>query len=355
MTTSVAYFPCPSCGAFQLYSPKVGALECPFCQASSTIDSKGEIALHDFREAPRGKNPTDKKELSCKKCGVTMSLEEYQLSSQCTHCNTPIVTQSIRPIKPDSIIPFAITQKRAQELFKAWAGSRWFAPNAFSEYLSSVKKLEGYYFPHWNYDSNTDTSYTGQRGDYYYVTVTKSVVENGQSKEVQAQERRTRWSYASGRVDVDFKDVIVPATKYTNLSLLKSLAPWSLGSLKFFTDGYLSGFGSQEHTVDIDSGFENAKDIMETTINQKIRQDIGGDEQQIDNKTTHYHNIAYKSTLYPVWLASFMWKDKVYEFAVNGATGKVVGERPYSYLKIAGVVIGIIIAIATISYFVNQK
>ncbi len=359
MTPNAVYFPCPSCGASQLYSPNEGALECPFCQTQSTIENEGEVHSFDFQRAPRNEDnesvdPSVKKELSCKKCGVGMSFEAYQLSSHCTHCATPIVTEPIKAIEPDSIIPFSIGQKRASELFRNWAGSRWFAPSAFAKYLDEGKKLEGYYFPHWNYDSDTTTSYSGQRGDYYYVTVTKTVVENGQSRDVQTQERRTEWSYASGTVSADFKDVVVTATKLYNRSLLDSLGPWSTGSLKLFKEGYLSGFESQEHTIDIDSCFENAKNIMGFTIDQKIRADIGGDEQRIDGKDTRYYNIAYKSTLYPVWTASFKWNGKLYEYAINGATGKVVGERPYSYFKIAALVIGIILAIAAISYFSNQ-
>ena len=85
-------------------------------------------------------------------------------------------------------------------------------------------------------------------------------------------------------------------------------------------------------------------------IEQNIRQDMGGDQQQIQNIQTHYNNISYKNVLFPVWTASFKWKNKIYYYAINAQTGKIVGERPYSSIKIFLAVFTIVSLIGAFLY-----
>ena len=88
----------------------------------------------------------------------------------------------------------------------------------------------------------------------------------------------------------------------------------------------------------LDNGFELAKVKMNHVIRQDIRYDIGGDRQQISTMQTQYSDTSYKNVLFPLWTAQFKWKNKIYNYAINGQTGKVSGERPYSWLKIAAIV-----------------
>jgi uncharacterized Zn finger protein (UPF0148 family) len=347
-------YPCPSCGAYSVFSPEAGSLECPFCQTQTPIEAANAKEAEDYDQAPSEEFGKETKDLSCPKCGVALTFEEHTLSSHCSHCKTAIATETIRAIKPHGILPFAIGQKRATELFRDWIGSRWLAPSALSDYLQEGKKLEGHYFPHWSYSSDTTTSYDGERGDYYYETVTDTVTENGVTKEVQREERRTDWTPVSGIVDVEFKDIIITATDKFNPSLISQLTPWDMLNLKGFDTAYICGYDAEEHTVDIHTALESAKSIMANTIEWKIEEDIGGDEQRIDHQDTLYNSILYQSTLFPVYTASFRWKDKLYEYAINGVTGEVVGKRPYSYIKIIALVAGII-AVGTALYFIFKK
>jgi predicted Zn-ribbon and HTH transcriptional regulator len=143
-------FTCPSCGAPQKFSPATGTLVCEFCRTKTTIEvSEDVIHEYEFTEAVESlnkqKNQIIEKDIKCKKCGGSFTLTPYSFSSNCPYCSTPAITDFIREITPKSLIPFILTHKESQILFKKWVGSRWFAPNAFKKYLDGDNTLTGYY------------------------------------------------------------------------------------------------------------------------------------------------------------------------------------------------------------------
>jgi len=360
MKFSAINFTCPSCGAPQKFSPATGKLTCEFCSTQTVIDSLNQtIDEYDFHKAvstlEAEKSKIITKEVSCKKCGASFTLTPYSFSSNCPYCDTPAITDFIKEITPKSLIPFRITRKDAQMRFTKWIGSRWFAPNAFKKYLDGDRKLTGYYLPYWTYDSDTVSRYQGLRGDVYYVTVTKTVVENGRQRRVNVQEPRINWTAASGVVYVSFDDVTIGASKTISRAILDSLEPWHTGKLMPFNEKYVSGFEAEEYSIGLDNGFEFAKAKMSFKIERNVRQDIGGDQQQIHSINTQHNNVTYKNVLFPVWTASFQWKNKTYNYAINAQTGKIVGERPYSITKIVFAAAGGIGGAGTVTYFEEIK
>ena len=93
---------------------------------------------------------------------------------------------------------------------------------------------------------------------------------------------------------------------------------------------------------------------MNRVIRRDILEDIGGDQQQIDSIDTKHSNTTYKNALFPVWIAEFKWGEKVYNYAINGQSGKIVGERPYSIIKIV-LFIGFIISIMGVAFYLNDR
>ena len=168
------------------------------------------------------------------------------------------------------------------------------------------------------------------------------------------QVRRTRWYPATGRVWVDFNDILVPASDTLPRKYVDELEPWDLPALTPYADEYLSGFQSESYTTDLRAGFNLAKDKMVPDIDSKIRWDIGGDEQRIHSKTTYYQNITFKYILLPVWISAYRFKDRTFQFLVNARTGEVQGERPWSWIKITLLVIFILALIGVIVYFANK-
>ncbi len=333
-------FTCKNCGAPLRFSPIEESLKCEFCQSSETIDSSlEEIKEYDLSKALSELNRHQEKEITkevkCSKCSATFKMNPYSFSANCPYCRTPAIIEFVKEITPQSLLPFQLSQKEAKEAFKRWIGSLWFAPSKLTKFLTDNEELKGYYLPHWTYDAKTVSDYYGQRGDIYYVTVERTAIVDGREIRQRVQEPRVRWTPVSGRVYNEFDDITIGASKTISYAILDNLSPWYTERLVPFNEKYLAGFTSEEYTIGLDNGFELAKVKMSKIIYQSVRQDIGGDQQQITSLKTDYYDTSYKNVLFPVWTAQFKWKNRTYNYAINAQTGKVSGERPYSWLKIA--------------------
>ena len=122
-----------------------------------------------------------------------------------------------------------------------------------------------------------------------------------------------------------------------------------------FEKSYLSGFVTEKYQIDLESGFDVAKNIMDPKIRTLIRRDIGGDVQRIISTKTRYDDITFKHLLLPVYVSAYRYKNKLYQFLVNGRTGEVQGQRPYSWIKITLVILVVIAIIATIVFLIEHQ
>lgn len=357
-----SFIKCKDCGANLKFSPGTTHLKCEYCGAQNEIETESHtnITENDFeRFLDEKAHLEEKQEIStvkCDNCAASTTLPPNVTSSNCPYCDTPLVIKHASTstiIKPAYLLPFKIDRKKANEEFVKWAGSLWFAPNKLKEYAKhSSEKLNGLYMPYWTYDTATVTEYTGQRGEYYYVTETYTDSEGKrQTREV----RHTRWYGASGTVYNNFDDLLVISSRSLPEDLANELEPWDLNELTAYNDKFLSGFITESYQVDLKAGFEKAKERMRVPINQSVMSDIGGDEQRITSTDTAYNDITFKHILLPLWLSSYRYNDKVYRFLINARTGEVQGERPYSAIKIALFVLMILAIIAVIVFMVNTK
>jgi hypothetical protein len=249
-------------------------------------------------------------------------------------------TGTSRKIKPQALVPFALTEGQARAALKGWLGSLWFAPNSLLEYTRAGRAMNGVYAPFWTFDAATSSRYTGQRGEHYYETRTVTVNVNGRSEQRQEQVQKTRWYPASGRVARHFDDVVVMASTSLPVRLGRELTPWDLGKLEPYNPDYLAGFQAEGYTVMLAEGYNTAQQEMAQIIEGDVRRDIGGDVQQITSVNTQYSNETFKHILLPIWMAAYKYGGKSYRFLVNGQTGEVQGERPYSAWKITFAVLG---------------
>lgn len=360
-------FPCTSCGAEVHYEPNTTVLKCPYCAAINQIPEATEheteqLAEQDYsamlRKLGAGQEEVEVIESVCKSCNAEVTLDKGVAVQNCPFCGSGLLAHNIskRLIKPRGVLPFAVTQNKAREMFRGWVTSRWFAPSALKQMAviegdSSFKGsngLCGLYLPYWTYDCGAITTYTGQRGDDYYVTVPRVRTINGKTQTVMVQERRTRWSSVEGTVHNTFDDIVVAASTSLPGEALDGIGRFDLDKLEPFRDDYLSGFRAESYTLGLEGGFTGAQAIMKPTIEGTIRSDIGGDHQRIDWMKPEYNNITFKHILLPVWVSAYRYNGKVFRFLVNGRTGKTYGERPYSAWKITFVVILLLIAVLAV-------
>jgi len=352
---------CKECGAILKFQPGTTALTCEYCGAFNEIAKSTEkIAEVDFNSFIEKEFASEEKQsivtVKCTSCGASTTLRPNVTSDICPFCGTSLVvssgsTSSI--LKPKSLLPFTLDQKQGFEAFRKWLKKLWFAPGALKKYVTSADKFNGMYIPYWTYDSNTSSSYTGARGTYYYVTESYTTTENGKSVTKTRQVRKVRWTSVSGHVSNTFDDVLVIASSSLPVKYADKLEPWDLKNLLPYDDKFLSGFRTESYQVDVKTGFDKAKVIMDNYITQLVKKDIGGDEQRVYSVNTQYNDITFKHILLPIWISAYRFKDKVYRFLVNGRTGEVQGERPYSVWKIIFFSLAVIAVIAGVVILIN--
>ena len=346
-------FSCENCGSQLQYQPGSATLTCAHCGHQNPIEhaadqSLTELPFDKYKDHPGREAATmDVMVLACSNCGAETTLNPNVVSDVCPFCDTPFVkaSHSEKIFKPQGVVPFHVDKTQSMKAFTTWLGRLWFAPNSLKT-LALEEHFRGVYYPFWTYDADTFTRYAGHRGDYYYTTERFQAMENGRMVTKKKRVRHTRWSKRRGAVTNSFDDVLVPASTTLAHFYSRQLEPWDLNQLQPYHDGYLSGYQAESYSILLDDGFKEAQHIMDGTIVQTIRRDIGGDEQRITRKNTQYEDISFKHILLPVWINAYHYKGKVYRFMVNGATGKVHGERPFSKIKIAlAVAAGVLIAL----------
>lgn len=351
----IHHYPCAACGADLVFEPRDGFLTCPYCghkeaipESSESVEEQSYLRHFSIRPEQMEKLADNALEVQCQSCGAKSIFMPPQVAGRCEFCGVQIVAQpkSADPIlTPGGVLPFSITQQQASSSLRQWLSSRWFAPNNLKR-LAEPEAIHGIYLPFWTYDTNTTTDYTGQRGEYYYVTETYYDRDaQGRQVERTRQVRHTRWYPASGTVTGSFDDVLIPATTSLPATRLAALEPWDFPQLRSYDPAFLAGFKAQRYQIDLKQGFELAKQVIAPAIENAVTNDIGGDEQRIESLSTDYSDITFKHLLLPVYAGAYRYNSKLFQILVNGRTGEIQGERPYSFWKIALLVVTILILI----------
>jgi len=332
-------FPCEACGATVEYAPGTTALRCPYCQHEQAIvPVPRQVQEHPFEELATlpAKSRADAGSLRTFHCPACQArTESDSLSLRCQFCATPLVADAAptERIVPEAVVPFDLDRSGARKALRAWTSSRWFAPSSLKR-VTEAETSKGSYLPHWTYDASTVSNYRGERGEHYWVTESYTVTENGETRTETREVQRTRWWPASGTVFEDFDDILVPGTTRMPQDQLDKLHPWPLEEARPYQEEYLAGFQTLRYDIEPETGLETAKTKMASVIKARCRDDIGGDEQRVHSVNTRYSDLTFKLLLLPVWILSYLHAGRSWQVMVNARTGEVIGERPYSVLKI---------------------
>lgn len=341
---------CGDCGADMVFDPGKGKLSCPYCGGEKAIESRPEeIVERDIQSYLRP--PEDRlrpmakgaMQVACDSCGATVTFVPPETATECDFCAAKIVAQpkSADPlVAPEGVLPFSVEKKQAAAALREWTATRWFAPNRLKT-MARHDKATSIYIPYWTYDADSETDYTGQRGINYQETQTYRDSEgNTKTRTV----TRTNWYPASGHVSRHFDDIYVPATTSVLPKYLSRLK-WDFSGLASYDPAYLSGHKAQTYQVSLEEGFGKFQEIADGVIRGDVRSDIGGDRQRIGTLNTVFSAVTFKHLLVPVYAGAYKFNNKVFQIIVNGRTGEVYGERPYSVFKIGCLVLAILAAV----------
>ncbi len=355
-------FKCTACGGEQSYDAASGQLKCKFCGALRAVPAgAGAVVEHDFAAglaaAPRGLDaPSTLRAAKCQECGANVVFPDGQTAARCTFCGSPKVleqSENAQAIRPESLLPFGIDKKRANESFAKWLAGLWFRPSNLKR-LAKVQDLAGVYVPFWTYDAHVDSSWTAEAGYYYYVDEEFTAQENGQTVTKTRQVRHTRWESAWGRRADDFDDVLVCASQGLPRELADHFKTFDTQKLVPYSAGFLAGWRAEEYAIDLQGGFSLAQQKMAAAQEQRCAHDVPGDTHRNLSIDNSYSAVTFKHVLLPLWIAAYRYQKKVYRFLVNGQTGEVVGKAPWSILKITLFVLGLALVAFLLYYFFGK-
>jgi len=329
MAEQVVNYKCPACTGPLQYSPEKGKMICEYC------DSEFELAeiekLYEKKETAAesewdtsglnddwGTDAEGMKSYSCPSCGAELVCDASTAASNCPYCgnNTIVPGQFTGMMKPDFVIPFKLNKKDALEALNKHYGKRYFLPKEFKK-KNHIEKVQGVYVPFWLFDGEAE----GRA--MYEATRTKRRKRRGE------EVVDTSYYDVERGGSIKFEKVPVDASTKMPDDYMDSIEPYDYSELKAFSNVYLPGFLADKYDVSVEESMSRADERCANTFEAELRKTVDTYESVINvGKDVHLKRGKVHYALMPVWLLNTKWKGKDYLFAMNGQTGKLVGDLP---------------------------
>ncbi|HEY3381874.1 MAG TPA: hypothetical protein VGK32_08905 [Vicinamibacterales bacterium] len=353
---------CPACGAQAEWNAAKQRLVCPFCGTESPykIDQNtGAIqeldlvsALRAMPEDERGWQ-LERRTVQCQSCKAVMVYDPARVGQNCEFCGSPALVdyQEIKsPIRPQSLLPFKVSQTQVRDSMRQWYGSRWFAPGALKG-SALVDQIKGLYIPYWTFDAQARCPWTAEAGYYYYVT---EEYRDSDGRTQTRQVQRVRWESASGEISHVFDDELVPGSRGVDSSLLRGVEPFPTTELVAYDTAYLSGYVVEHYQVVLLDAANASREQMRAELMQLCSREVPGDTQRNLQIEPEYSGLTFKHILVPIWLLTYTYGRKAYQVVANGYTGAIAGRYPKSGWKIVAAV-ALAVIVALIILMLSQK
>jgi hypothetical protein len=349
-------YPCAACGAQAQWNPARQLLVCPFCGTAAPFSvnaATGAIeeidlvrALRELPDEQRGWQ-AEKRTVQCQSCKAVSVFDPSRVGQNCDFCGSPALvdyTEIKAPIRPQSLLPFKVTESQVREQIRQWYASKWFAPGKLKS-RAMVDRVHGVYVPYWTFDAHAVCPWEAEAGHYYYTT--ESYRDNKGHMQTR-QVRHVRWEAASGEVRHFFDDEPIPGTRGVSLALLTQVEPFPTQELVPYSTGFLSGFVVEHYQVVLVDAARQSQEAMTGKLHSMAAAEVPGDTHRNLQIHPAFSGQTFKHILAPVWLLTYNFGAKPYQVVVNGYTGKIAGEYPKSPWKIALVVVLVIIAVLVV-------
>lgn len=279
-------------------------------------------------------------QISCRNCGATTDFEVTANVLKCAFCGSEqVVAQPSDPNRPtpESILSFVVEEEQARAAYREWLGNGFFRPGDLSK-SASLREIRAVFLPFWAFDARANTQWTAMSGRHRTSVRQVQTVVNGQTVLRDQQVQETDWFPASGDHIGQYTWELVSASKGLEQAWVDAIEPFNFGELREYDGKYLLGRGAEEAALDRAQAEDVARKLIEAKEQSECARLVPGDTHRDLRVSTALEDVAARMIFLPVWLAAFAYKQKVYRFVVNGQTGKVTGEAPLSYFKVALVV-----------------
>ena len=258
------------------------------------------------------------KAYSCPSCGAELICDASTAATSCPYCGNPTVVpgQFSGALKPDFVIPFKLSKEDAVAALKNHYKGKPLLPKAFTN-GNHIEEIKGVYVPFWMFDGQAE-------GSVDYEGLIIHVYESGDYEITETEHYDVRRGGS-----IAFEKVPVDASSKMPDDHMDSIEPYNYKDLRAFSTAYLPGFLADKYDVTVEQSQERADGRCAASL-----------EGALHRTTTQYSSCIPKSrninlrrgkvhyALLPVWMLHTKWNGKDFLFAMNGQTGKLVGDLP---------------------------
>ena len=327
----ILQYKCPCCGGKIEFDSSIQKMKCPYCDTEFDMET-----LKDYDEVLQEETPDEMswdtqagsawqegeedgmRVYVCNSCGGQVITDATTAATQCPYCGNPMVmaSQFAGDLRPDYVIPFRLDLKAAKEAMKRHLLKKRLLPKAFKT-QNHIDEIKGVYVPFWLYDTDVDAQvrYRATRvnswsdSDYNYTETSYFMVHRGGS--------------------VGFEHVPVDGSSKMADDLMESIEPYNFDDAVDFQTAYLAGFLADKYDVTAEQSIDRANERVKRSTEETFAQTVNGyTTVRTENSSVQFRGGKAKYALYPVWLLNTTWNGNKYTFAMNGQTGKFVGDLP---------------------------
>ena len=348
-------YKCPACGGAMEFDSGTQKMKCPYCDTVMEIETFQKLQKEEAEKTSENEESgiweaagngewqegetKGMRVYSCQSCGGEIVADENTGATTCPFCGNRVVIkgQFSGSLRPDSIIPFKLDKRAAKEAYHLHLKGKPFLPAVFKE-ENHIDEIKGVYVPFWIFDAEAkaDASYHAER---------HRIWRTGNTEYTEHEIYNVRRNGS-----IQFQHVPADGSKKMDDALMESIEPYDFTEAVPFQSAYLAGYVADRYDVDVDECIRHAKRRMKASAVDAITNTVQGYHAvRIMKSSAKVTKASYQYMLCPVWLLNTQWNGKKYIFAMNGQTGKMVGNLPldkkafHKYVITRGTLIGIVI------------
>jgi len=324
-------YKCPCCGGAIAFDSKLQKMKCPYCDTEFEMETlvsydnelkkepEEDMSWESAGGAEWKNGETDGlRTYVCQSCGGEIVGDENTAATSCPYCDNPIVMmgQFSGNLKPDYVIPFKVDKKAAKEALKKHYSGKKLLPKVFKD-ENHIDEIKGIYVPFWLFDADADADIR------YKATRVRTWNDNNYNY------RETKFYSVTRGGKLKFERVPVDGSSKMDDALMETLEPFDFGEAVDFQTAYLAGYLADKYDVDSDQSKERANQRIKKSTEDAFANTVQGYTTVTTESTSiRLQNGKAQYALYPVWLLNTTWKGEKYTFAMNGQSGKFVGDLP---------------------------
>lgn len=327
----VMEYKCPCCGGAVEFNSSIQKMKCPYCETEFEMDALKDYD-EDLKEDQADEMTWDSeagsewqqgetdgmKIYNCQSCGAEIVCDETTAASTCPYCGNNIVMkgQFAGDLRPDYVIPFKLDKKAAKAALKNHFKGKKLLPKVFKD-ENHLEEIKGVYVPFWLFDTEADahirykatrTRVWSDKNYNYTETSHYSIVREG---------------------SVGFQQVPVDGSSKMPDDLMESIEPFDFSEAVDFQTAYLAGYLADKYDVSAKDSMDRANARIKKSTEEEFAKTVTGYVTVLpESSSIRLHNGKAKYALYPVWILTTKWRGETYLFAMNGQTGKFVGNLP---------------------------